>query len=177
MASALEGVRIIELAQGVAGPYTGMLLAEQGAEVIKVEPPQGDKARGTPGFHVWNRSKRSVFTDPTTRKGGHAPAVTRHRGCGIIDTQPGEEENSACRSEIRQTQSPTHLLSPSCFRQQRTACAPLPGGYARRGGQWLLGSQWSHRDGGVHLVIPIASYGAAFVACTSIAAALYERTE
>ena len=61
MASALEGVRIIELAQGIAGPYTGMLLAEQGAEVIKVEPPQGDKARGTPGFHVWNRSKRSVI--------------------------------------------------------------------------------------------------------------------
>src|SRR5205814_4514594 len=41
----------------------------------------------------------------------------------------------------------------------------------------LLGSQWSHRDGGVHLVIPIASYGAAFVASGSIAAALYEREQ
>ncbi len=41
----------------------------------------------------------------------------------------------------------------------------------------LLGSQWSHRDGGVQLVIPIASYGAAFVACSSITAALFERTQ
>ena len=66
MAGALDGIRIIELAQGIAGPYTGMLLAEQGADVIKVEPPQGDKARGTPGFHVWNRSKRGVIADPLT---------------------------------------------------------------------------------------------------------------
>ena len=43
MASALDGIRIIEIAQGIAGPYTGMLLAEQGAEVIKVEPPTATK--------------------------------------------------------------------------------------------------------------------------------------
>lgn len=65
MASALDGIRIIELAHGIAGPYTGMLLAEQGADVIKVEPPHGDTARGTPGFHVWNRSKRSIVADVT----------------------------------------------------------------------------------------------------------------
>ena len=39
----------------------------------------------------------------------------------------------------------------------------------------LLGSQWSHRNGGVYLVLPIASYGAAFVASSSISAALFER--
>src|SRR5689334_8170079 len=69
MASALDGIRIVELAQGIAGPYTGMLLAEQGAEVIKVEPPTGDHTRGTPGFHVWNRSKKSVVADSTTAAG------------------------------------------------------------------------------------------------------------
>src|ERR1041385_6791832 len=69
MASAFDGIRIVELAQGVAGPYTGMLLAEQGATVIKIEPPQGDKARGTPGFHIWNRSKQSIIADSTTREG------------------------------------------------------------------------------------------------------------
>ena len=41
MAGALDGIRVIDLTQGIAGPYTGMLLAEQGAQVVKVEPPQG----------------------------------------------------------------------------------------------------------------------------------------
>ncbi|MCS6926975.1 MAG: CoA transferase, partial [Candidatus Binatia bacterium] len=69
MAGALEGIRVIELAQGIAGPYPGMLLVEQGAEVIKLEPPHGDVARGTPGFHIWNRSKQSVIADLETSAG------------------------------------------------------------------------------------------------------------
>src|SRR5215470_10977408 len=92
MASAFDGIQIVELAQGVAGPYTGMLLAEQGAEVIKVEPPQGDKARGTPGFHVWNRSKRSVLADSATAEGRafiHRLASTAD--VALTDTQPGDE--------------------------------------------------------------------------------------
>ena len=42
----LEGVRVIELGQLLAGPFTGTLLAYFGAEVIKVEPPGGDPIRG-----------------------------------------------------------------------------------------------------------------------------------
>ena len=53
---ALYGIRIVESAQDIAGPYAAMLLAEQGADVIKVEPPDGDRARALPGFAVWNRS-------------------------------------------------------------------------------------------------------------------------
>ena len=45
-----EGVKVVDLSQGIAGPYCGMLLAQHGADVIKVEPLQGDWARvlGTP---------------------------------------------------------------------------------------------------------------------------------
>jgi len=67
MPGALVGVRILEIAQGIAGPYTGMVLAEQGADVIKIEPLQGDAMRGTPGFHIWNRSKRSLATNLTPK--------------------------------------------------------------------------------------------------------------
>lgn len=178
MASALHGVRIIELAQGIAGPYTGMLLAEQGAEVVKVEPPQGDKTRGTPGFHVWNRSKRSVVADPATREGREfIQRLCATADVVVLDAQPGDKEALGLTYDLLSRQNPgliyCHLPAfgsqgPHARRYADDALVAAAGG--------LLGSQWSHRDGGVYLVIPIASYGAAFVASGSIVAALCERT-
>jgi crotonobetainyl-CoA:carnitine CoA-transferase CaiB-like acyl-CoA transferase len=63
VASVLEGVRVLDLSSGVAGPIAGMLLADHGADVIKVEPPGGDPRRGTPGYAVWLRGRRSVELD------------------------------------------------------------------------------------------------------------------
>ncbi|WP_182375992.1 CoA transferase [Nocardioides sp. WS12] len=71
----LEGVRVVELAHVAAGPFTGMLLADLGADVVKVEPPSGDQMRAWPPFaddgvetfsHNFasvNRNKRSVVAD------------------------------------------------------------------------------------------------------------------
>jgi len=60
----LDGMQVVELAGGVAGPIAGMFLADFGAEVVKVEPPDGDPARTDPGFVMWNRGKKSVLADP-----------------------------------------------------------------------------------------------------------------
>ena len=67
----LSGVRVVEFCQVLAGPYCGMLLADLGAEVIKVEPPEGDMMRQWPpisegyseNFASINRNKRSVVLD------------------------------------------------------------------------------------------------------------------
>ena len=59
---ALRGVRVVEFGQYIPGPLLGMLLAGQGADVIKVERPGGDPARSEPAFATWNRGKRSVET-------------------------------------------------------------------------------------------------------------------
>jgi CoA:oxalate CoA-transferase len=78
MGGALDGVRVVELAQLVAGPYCGTLLAGLGAEVVKVEPGGGDMARQFgpfPGgesayFRSVNHGKRQVtlsFSDPAAR--------------------------------------------------------------------------------------------------------------
>ena len=76
----LDGIRVIELAMWVAGPSAGGLMADWGADVIKVEPPTGDPQRNilgalgygdlpVPGFTLDNRGKRSVALDLTTDEG------------------------------------------------------------------------------------------------------------
>jgi crotonobetainyl-CoA:carnitine CoA-transferase CaiB-like acyl-CoA transferase len=82
MTQPLAGLRIIELARILAGPWAGQMLADLGAEVIKVESPQGDDTRtwGPPFierqgdrsaayFHSTNRGKKSVVADFTTAEG------------------------------------------------------------------------------------------------------------
>src|SRR6195256_5545684 len=64
----LAGVRVVEMTHMVMGPTCGMILARLGADVIKVEPPAGDKTRslggmGTSFFPLFNRGKRSVVLD------------------------------------------------------------------------------------------------------------------
>ena len=67
----LQGVRVLDISQVMAGPYACMLLADLGADVIKIEPPgTGDQTRGSMGFKMkgpdsmgflnMNRNKRSV---------------------------------------------------------------------------------------------------------------------
>src|SRR6478609_5761741 len=71
MPKPLAGIRVIELANFIAGPLAGTLLADMGADVIKVEPPQGDMGRATPpirndesvSFVALNRNKRSLVLD------------------------------------------------------------------------------------------------------------------
>jgi len=71
-ASALDGLRVIDLTSHLSGPYCSMLLADFGADVIKVErPSDGDDARRMPPFvngesspfMLWNRNKRSIALD------------------------------------------------------------------------------------------------------------------
>ena len=63
MASVLEGVKVLDLSSGIAGPVAGMLLADHGADVVKVEPPGGDPLRGTAGYDAWLRGRRSAELD------------------------------------------------------------------------------------------------------------------
>jgi CoA:oxalate CoA-transferase len=71
MPKPLAGIRVIELANFIAGPLAGTLLADMGADVIKVEPPKGEMGRATPpirngesvSFVALNRNKRSLVLD------------------------------------------------------------------------------------------------------------------
>jgi crotonobetainyl-CoA:carnitine CoA-transferase CaiB-like acyl-CoA transferase len=70
-ATALDGLLVLDLTTFLSGPYCTMMLGDMGAEVIKVERPDGDEARRMPPFvegrsqpfALWNRNKRSIALD------------------------------------------------------------------------------------------------------------------
>ena len=74
---ALDGIRVIAVEQAVAAPFCSSRLADAGAEVIKIERPEGDFARGydaaakgQSSYFVWlNRGKESVVVDLATKEG------------------------------------------------------------------------------------------------------------
>ncbi len=79
----LEGIRILDLSTGMAGPVAAMMLAESGADVVKIEPPSGDPTRSRAGFAVWNRSKRSCVLDLAT-DGGRSELAKLLTGADVV---------------------------------------------------------------------------------------------
>jgi crotonobetainyl-CoA:carnitine CoA-transferase CaiB-like acyl-CoA transferase len=86
-----RGLKVLDFGQGIASPYCAMLLAVYGADVIKIEPPEGDWSRflgTTYGSHttlsaVFNRGKRSLCLD-LKHKDGSAIAKQLARDCDIV---------------------------------------------------------------------------------------------
>lgn len=94
----LNGIRVIEFCQVAAGPYCGLLLADMGADVIKVEPPVGDSLRAWPphndgygeNFAALNRNKRSVVLDLKKEEDrAFAVALIRSAQVVIENNRPG----------------------------------------------------------------------------------------
>jgi crotonobetainyl-CoA:carnitine CoA-transferase CaiB-like acyl-CoA transferase len=94
----LDGVRVVEFAHMVMGPTCGLVLADLGAEVIKVEPLEGDNTRrlqaaGAGFFPVFNRNKKSLAVDLKSKKGfevvlkliASADVVTENFRPGALD--------------------------------------------------------------------------------------------
>ena len=102
MSGPLDGVRVVEYAQYVAGPLCGVLLADLGAEVVKVEPPAGDGYRRVmpvaPGlgryFLPLNRGKRSVVLDLKTERGRRASARLSTTAHVLLHNYPPERAES-----------------------------------------------------------------------------------
>ncbi|MFT5449493.1 MAG: crotonobetainyl-CoA:carnitine CoA-transferase CaiB-like acyl-CoA transferase [Gammaproteobacteria bacterium] len=74
---AFKGLKVVDLTQGLAGPFCAMTIAQHGAEVIKIEPPEGDWSRTmggafddrTPAFVTCNRGKRAIVVNLKSEAG------------------------------------------------------------------------------------------------------------
>ena len=175
----LDGIRILDLTWGVSGPAGILLLAEYGADVIKVEPPGGDPYRDYPGYRVWNRSRRSVALDLKTAEG-------RERFFELVGTadvlaesfRPGAMAALGLDYESLSERFPQliYLSIPAYPSDSRHA--GLPGWdalvQARSGQQW---EQPGWRAGPIFLASPMPSVGALYLVPTAILAALHAREQ
>src|SRR4029079_9685227 len=111
MPGALHGVRVLDLSWGIAGPLGVLLLAEQGADVIKVEPPGGDPFREYSGYAVWNRSRRSVTVDLKQPAGADAFRKLAADADVIVETfRPGVTDRLGIRYDAIEDPHPPPLL-------------------------------------------------------------------
>jgi crotonobetainyl-CoA:carnitine CoA-transferase CaiB-like acyl-CoA transferase len=182
----LQGIRVVDLSRVLGGPYCTQILADYGADVIKVEPPQGDETRGwgppfndglSAYFSGANRNKRSIVIDAGSDDGrGIILRLLKDADVIVHNFKPGALEKWGLGYEVLREQFPGLIL---CHVTGFGADGPLGGfpGYdavvqAMTGIMSING----HPDGGpMRMGTPIVDIGTGLIACNAILAALVER--
>lgn len=145
MAGALSDVRVLELTWGISGPMVGMMLADQGALVTRIEPPD-DVFAQSPGYRVWNRGKRSALLDLMSPDGHRAFLdLAAHADIVLDSFRPAAMERLGLGHEALAARNP-HIITCSI-----TAYGEGNEHSERPGFEALVaartGSQWAQRGG------------------------------
>ena len=176
----LDGVRIAEFCQGLAGPVAVRLLADAGADVVKVEPPSGgDRTRRLEpaAFATWNRGKRSVLLD-LDRHGPQVRALIADADVIVHDLP----QAVAARHGLDD-----HTLTATLPRAIVASVTGYPVGHpdADRPGREILvqarlgamDEQQALRPGPMFIRMPFANWIAAYLLAGGIVARLLERLD
>ena len=175
MAGALAGVRVVDFGQYIAGPLAAMLLADQGAEVVRVDPPGGPRW-ATAANATWNRGKRSIVLDlqaETDR--AIAARLIRTADVVVENFRPGVMERFGLGVEEALRANPRLLycsLPGFAADDPRAALPGWEGVIAAATGTYRLGE--GDRSP-AFTAIPIASSFAALLGAISITAGLFSR--
>ncbi len=185
MASLFGGLRVVEIGQGMAVPMAGGIMADHGAEVIKVEPPGGDWARSLPGFHTWNRGKHSLVLDLGTDAGRDvARALARSADVVIESLPPGRAE------ELGLDGASLEELCPHLVHCSVSGFGPLPAFAHLPADEGIVAAALGRMLGTdalsgavvpdaaerpVYQAAPVAAFGAAMLALQAVAAGLFDR--
>lgn len=177
MTTALEGIRVIDASRHMAGAITGMMYADNGADVIKLEAPTGDPTRAHDGFKVWNRGKRSVVLDlgdvatrdPLDRLVAAADVL-------ITDLRRGVAARLGLDHERVSAINPRIVTVEITGFGEQGPLRDLHGHeHVVAAASGRMGTLKGYREGPVFTPVPIASFGAAMLATQSSIAALHQR--
>jgi crotonobetainyl-CoA:carnitine CoA-transferase CaiB-like acyl-CoA transferase len=175
--SAYRGIRIADFSQGVAGPMAAMLLGDFEAEVVKVEPPGGDRMADHPGYLAFNRNKQVTTLDLETPAGlAAARALIAGADVAIFDHPPGDLERLGLDGAALTAAHPALVhawMPPYGLHGRWSRLAPhhslltgLTGSAFRQG---------AYADQPVHLILPVLWYAQGVMGAAAIGSALYER--
>ncbi len=185
---AFEGLKVLEIAQVIAIPMCGLLLADMGADVVKVEPPEGDALRYTQqpilpaegkSFTIFNRGKRSVCLDITSAQARPAmEALLRWADVLLISLKPTDLPRYRLRYDDVQA------LNPAIIYLENVPVGMLgpmggDGGYdVVVQGISGIGAVTARSNGDAPGTIrpAYADIGTGFLSAFAVATALYHRT-
>lgn len=176
MPGALDGVRVLDLTWGTAALGV-LLLAEQGADTIKVEPPGGDPFRSYDGYKVWTRSRRSVTVNLKSDVGRDAFLALAATADVVVDSfSPGVTARLGIDGDTLRSANP-RLISCSI------PAYPVGHRLQHRPGYDALvqassGQQWDQpgwRPGPIFLPMPMPSSGMIWLVASGILAAIHAR--
>lgn len=172
--SAYRGVRIADFSQGLAGPMAAMLLGDFEAEVVKVEPPGGDRLREHPGYLAWNRNKQVVTLE---LESAAARALIAGADVAIFDHAPGRLEALGLDGAALTRAHPglVHAWMPPYGTSGPWSALP-PHHSLLAGLTSTAFRQGAYADQPVHLVLPVLWYAQAVMGAAAIGAALLERS-
>ncbi len=177
--SAFQGVRIIDFSQGVAGPMASMLLGDFEADVVKIEPPAGDRLKAHPGYHAWNRNKTVVTLDLEAADGlAVARDLIAKADVALFDLPPDVLERLELDPATLLAAHPDLIvvsMPPYGVSGPWTGLAPHHSLLTALSGDAFR--QGATGDAPVHMVIPYLWYGQAVIGAAAIGAALYERSQ
>jgi crotonobetainyl-CoA:carnitine CoA-transferase CaiB-like acyl-CoA transferase len=173
----LGGLRVVELVSGIAGWSAGLHLSEAGAEVFKVEAPEGDPARDTAPFTVLNRGKKSVVLDVSGAAGrAQLQQILAAADVLIHDLPPAAAAAAGLADAALTAAFPSLIVSAIGAWPQDHAWAESPVReplvLARLG---VLDEQPGHRDGPIYIRMPYANWIAGWLAAIGVMARLLAR--
>jgi len=179
--SACDGLRVVDFSTWMAGPLATMVLADNGADVSKVEPPGGDPARALPAFQTWNRGKKSLVLDLKS-DAGRERGLALASGADVVVTsfRSGAAERLGLGYEQVRATNPraVYVSITGCGEESEDATLP---GYdalvAAKLGRMSALERIADRDGPMYPAMPCASFAAAMFAAQGILAALHVRRE
>lgn len=181
MSGACDGLRVIDFSSWMAGPLATMVLADNGADVIKVEPPGGDPARAMPAFQTWNRNKRSAVLDLKTDAGRRSALdLCRTADVVVTSSRPGVAERLGVGYQQVHGANPRAVYAAISGYGEAGRRAGLKGYDAlvtAKSGRMMMFERVADRPGPAFPALPCASYSAAMLAVQGVLAALHVRRE
>jgi crotonobetainyl-CoA:carnitine CoA-transferase CaiB-like acyl-CoA transferase len=173
----LPTLRVVEIGQYVAAPFAATLLADHGAEVVKIERPGGDPYRRDPArFAAWNRGKSSVVLDLSSSQ-GRVEALELIEGADVVleNLRPGSMARLGLSLDQLRVRQPTLVTCSISAYGSSGPSSDDPGWeplvHARAGAQQGLFTG----DQPIWLPFPMASVAAALLAVLGLGAALVKR--